>query len=233
MGAWSRHALTQAEGIQHRKIAACGFSSVLSNEESGNMPDQCPGLGGCEEEAGVCARGTVGGICPPARNPVGSRGPWVGWPAALDAEPVTHHCHKWGRNPQFGSGVEGLCCSDILDFELGHAQHSGAGPWARLPTLRVCSGRPGLPWELWLEALSWWPAQRVPNCSSGFKWAFPLGFLYFREDIRVGSIHWTQAISVFCSRHYHWRTCNLGWSRERVQDSHLIRRRKKWLSRLH
>ena len=30
---------------------------MLSNEESRSMPDQCPGLGGCEEEAGVCARG--------------------------------------------------------------------------------------------------------------------------------------------------------------------------------
>lgn len=53
---------------------------MLSNEESKNMPDQCPGLGGCEEEAGVCARGNDRwNCCPPALHPMGiSWGPGQG-----------------------------------------------------------------------------------------------------------------------------------------------------------
>lgn len=216
MGLWSRRALTQAEGIQHQKIIACGFSLVLSNEESRSMPDQCPGLGGCEEEAGVCARGNNQWnlpTCPASRGDL--VGPWAGWSKWLwrcwAVHTVVYKCGA--ESHSLTVGVEDSCCSEALGFWNWDMRPSasGEGPWSQEgPHWGCAAGRLALPWELWLEDVSWWPAQHVPNCAQGLNGLFHLlGFYTSGKTIRVGSIHWTQATSIFCSRQYHWFLVNL------------------------
>lgn len=101
------------------------------------MPDQCPGLGGCEEEAGVCARGNSWrNRCPPALHPVGvSWGPGRGGLSGSgDAEPRTPLSTSVGQKSTVWQwGLKAYVVQRVLDFGTGTC---GSVPVEQVPGAR-------------------------------------------------------------------------------------------------
>ena len=228
MGLWSRRALTQAEGIQHQKVIACGFSMVLSMKRAGTCQTNALAWAGVRKRQGCVPGGTISGICPPALHPVGiSWGPGRGGLSGSgDAELHTPVYKCGAESHSLTVGFEDSCCSEALGFWNWDMRPgaSAEGPWSQEgPHWGCAAGRPALPWELWLEDVSWWPAQRVPNCAQGLNGLFYLlGF--YTSGKTSGLDQFTglkpPVYSVPGSIIGSWWTCNLGWPSEKEFKTH-------------